>query len=158
MLKTEQHTLIQTKQERLRGIYTRHSSKLFGYIYEVVKDHKIAEDYLVKIFQDIAMQPDDRNLEAAENWMFLQRFAKNRLAVFVSSIQTCDPIDQASLKQFSGNRYLEILNEEQKRIFCDVYYHGRTIHEIAVELNQSEDLTRKILKESFAIMRRSGGN
>lgn len=158
MLKTEQNTLVETKQDRLREIYTRHGSKLFGYIYEVVKNQKTAEEYLIKIFQDIAMQPDERNLEAAENWMFLQRFAKNRLAVFVNSIQSCDPVDQASLKQFSGNRYLEILNEEQKRIFCDVYYHGKTIHEIAIALNQTEDLTRKILKESFAIMRKRGGN
>ena len=158
MLKTEQNTLVETKQERLREIYVRHGSKLFGYIYEVVKNQKTAEEYLIKIFQDIAMQPDDRNLEAAENWMFLQRFAKNRLAVFVDSIQSCDPVDQVSLKQFSGNRYLEILNEEQKRIFCDVYYHGKTIHEIAKALNQPEDLTRKVLKESFAIMRKRSGN
>ena len=158
MLKTEQHILTQTKQERLRGIYNRHGSKLFGYIYEVVKDQKLAEDYLVKVFQDIALQPDERNIEAAENWMFLQRFAKNRLAVFVSSMNDCSTDDQTAVMRYSGNKLLSNLNPEQQKVFCDVYYHSRTIQEIASELNQTEDLTRRTLKEAFAIIRRSGGN
>ena len=158
MLKTEQHTLTETKQDRLRGIYNRHGSKLFGYIFEVVKDQKIAEEYLVKVFQDIALQPDGRNFEAAESWMFLQRFAKNRLAIFVSAMKACSAEDQIELQQFSENRYLNDLTESQRKVFCEVYYHSRTIHEIAVELNQTEELTRKTLKEAFVIMRRSAGN
>ena len=46
------------------------------------------------------------------------------------------------------------MGEEQKRVFCYVYYQGKTISQLAVEFGKSEESIRKALKEAFAIIKK----
>ncbi|WP_371416343.1 sigma factor-like helix-turn-helix DNA-binding protein [Pedobacter sp. L105] len=57
-----------------------------------------------------------------------------------------------------GSKCVEQLTDDQKKVFYDVYYRGRTIAVISAELNETEDLIRKTLKEAFTIMKKNGEN
>ncbi|MDO7742605.1 MAG: hypothetical protein MUP99_02495, partial [Pedobacter sp.] len=60
--------------------------------------------------------------------------------------------------QHSRGAYFGQLTKEQKHIFSEVYYYGKTIAAISIDLDKTEDSIRKTLKEAFAIMRKSGEN
>jgi hypothetical protein len=47
---------------------------------------------------------------------------------------------------------------EQLHVFCGLHYHGKNTITLAAELGKSEDDIRKILKESFTLIRNSHGH
>lgn len=158
MLKVDRKVFIENKPESLESLYQRHGGMLLGYIFEVVQDRKLAEKYLVELFCELSQQFDQMNWNGTNSWCQLQRFAKDRLAALHAEKKYFEPAAVTGLVHSSCNKYLEQLNPEQRRVFCDVYYHGKMIPVISRELNKTEDSIRKTLKEAFAIMRRSGEN
>jgi len=46
------------------------------------------------------------------------------------------------------------MSDEQKLVFCYVYYKGKTTAQLAAELDRSEESIRKALKEAFAIIKK----
>lgn len=158
MLKIDQKAFIENKPESLESLYQRHGGMLLGYIFEVVKDRKLAEEYLVEMFCELSQQFDQMDWNGTNSWCQLQRFAKRRLALLNANARYFEPPAVPGLVHSSCNKYLEQLSLEQKQVFCDVYYHGKMIPVISRELNKTEDSIRKTLKEAFAIMRRSGEN
>lgn len=158
MLEINQQALIENKPESLRNLYDRHGGMLLGYIFGIVKDRKLAEEYLVQLFCDLSQHFNEIKWDGTSNWCLLQRFAKEKLSGFIHTARECEaPAGDDLIKHSHGNKYLEQLTDEQQLVFCDVYYHGKTIAAISIELNKTEDLIRKILKEAFAIIRRKGG-
>lgn len=157
MLETTPHPLTEHQPESIRGLYDRHAGMLLGYIFEVVKDRKLAEEYLIKVFCDLSIQINDVSRTGITGWPQLQKFAREKLLSLPDgpryiSLNTGLKISDAP------NSYLSQLTEEQRQVFCDVYYNGKTIAEISGTLNKTEDLTRKTLKEAFAIMRKGSEN
>lgn len=157
MLETTPQSLAEHKPESIRSLYDRHAGMLLGYIFEVVKDRKLAEEYLVKVFCDLSIQFNDVNWNGVSAWPRLQKFTREKLW------SSADIPGYASLGSGvkipgSPDHDLKQLSEEQRQVFCDVYYHGKTIAAIAETLNKTEDLTRKTLKEAFAIMRKGSEN
>jgi len=53
------------------------------------------------------------------------------------------------------NKFLKLMNREQKEVFCGIYHSGTTISKLAAELNTNEAFIRKTLKEAFAIIKRT---
>lgn len=147
--------MIENNQATVRSLYDRHAGMLLGYIFEIVKDRKLAEEYLVKIFCEISQHLNELNWDGTNNWCQLQRFAQRKLSqlthteVFVEGTGIANGLD---------NKYTEHFTAEQHLVFHDVYYHGKSIEVISKELNKPEDSIRKTLKEAFAIMRRSCEN
>jgi hypothetical protein len=157
MLKTDQRTLTDNVPAGVRSLYDRHANMLLGYIFEVVKDRKLAEEYMVKIFCDISLHFNTINWNGTSSWCQLQRFAKGKLSGFNATVKLGDTQGSA-MSVNRKHKYFSLLTDLQERIFCDVYYHGKTIEVIANELNQTEDLIRRSLKEAFAIMRKNSEN
>ncbi len=159
MLKTEPQALIETKRASVRMLYDRHASMLLGYIFEIVKDRKLAEEYLVKIFCDISQEFNEINWDGANSWCRLQRFAQNKLG-HLPDFNKSDKEAMVSGPEGYGvhNKYPDHFTAEQKHIFYGVYYYGKSIAAISEELNKTEDSIRKTLKEAFAIMRESCEN
>lgn len=157
MLETTPQSLTEHKPQSIRSLYDRHGGMLLGYIFEVVKDRKLAEEYLIKVFCDLSVQFNDVSHTDISGWPQLQKFTREKL---LSSGERSKFVGLNSGLKTSGapNHYLEQLNEEQRQVFCDVYYHGKTITDISKTLNLTEDLTRKALKEAFAIMRKGSEN
>jgi hypothetical protein len=148
--------LLQTKATTIRSLYDVYAGMLMGYIFEIVKDKTMAEDYLVKTFSSVNKQFNEINW-SDNNWCLLQRFAKNELAEFNKALKDCDPPANTAAPN-SPNKYLNQMTNEQKHIFCSFYYNKRTAAELSEELNKPEKLIRELLKEAFAIIKRSHDN
>jgi hypothetical protein len=159
MLKTTREVLIDSNAENIRSLYDRHAGMLLGYIIEIVRDRKLAEEWLIKLFCELSIHFNEINWESTSSWCQLQRFAKNRLAEFIAVNRQLDGNGIPGLSMHNeGNKYLERLTDEQKVVFCDVYYNGKSTAAISIELNKPEDVIRKTLKEAFAIMRKGVEN
>lgn len=159
MLEMNQKALIGNKPENVRSLYDRHAGMLLGYIFGVVKDRKLADKYLVQLFCDLSQHFHEIDWESNNNWCLLQRFAKEKLAAFTFADKVNETQETADLNMHdSGNKYLAKLTDEQKLVFCEVYYRGKTVAAISEELKKTEDLIRKTLKEAFAIIRKGGEN
>ncbi|NQX40016.1 Sigma-70, region 4 [Pedobacter steynii] len=157
MLETTPHSLTEHQPESIRSLYDRHAGMLLGYIFEVVKDRKLAEEYLIKVFCDLSIRYNDVNRTGISGWPQLQKFAREKLLSLPDSPRYVSLNAGVKISD-SPNSYLRQLTEEQRQVFCDVYYNGRTIADISITLNKTEDLTRKTLKEAFAIMRKGSEN
>jgi hypothetical protein len=120
---------------------------LFGYIYEIVKDTNLAEQLLVSFYITIKDHLHELNADSANTWCQLQRMLKTHLSASEK------PIERDVMISHSGNKYLGMMNNEQKYVFYHVYYHGRSTAELSTILNRPEELVKKDLKEAFAILR-----
>ncbi|WP_442588912.1 hypothetical protein ACSBL2_23030 [Pedobacter sp. AW31-3R] len=157
MLKIDRQTSIQKQPVTIHSLYESYGGMLLGYIFEIVKDRKVADECLVKIFSDVALHFATMDWDNGSNWMKLQRFAKERLSTFMDNPTQIESSAAGIVKQAS-NEYFERLNDAQKTVFCNVYYKNKKIDEISIELNKQEDSIRKTLKEAFAIMRNDSEN
>ncbi|WP_068399059.1 RNA polymerase sigma factor [Pedobacter cryoconitis] len=162
MRETESLTLVANKQASIRSLYDKHASMLLGYIFEIVKNQKLAEEYLVKVFCDIAQHFNEIDWDETNNWCQLKRFAQNKLNQLTDSGRMASDLKDMGL-QVSGSheshtRFPDYFTEEQHHIFYSVYYYGKSVETISKELNKEEESIRKTLKEAFAIMRKSCEN
>jgi hypothetical protein len=144
MLKIEE-TL--TPNMQLRAVYNNYADMLYGHILEVVKDHKIAETYFLEIFTSISKELCLGNIKEINTWSQLLKYARAALSTF--TIATSPRSAQLSLN---------LLNEEQRKIFSDTYYYGKTVDVLAIELNQPVDFIKRSLREAFIIIRKGSGN
>ncbi|MBC8987965.1 sigma-70 family RNA polymerase sigma factor [Pedobacter sp. N36a] len=157
MPKSTSQVIIDHPSHSIRYLYDQHAGMLLGYIFEVVKDRKLAEDYLVKIFSALSLRDVVLDQEQVNTWCSLLKFAKAKLQLFqaVNPYETA-PVHTGVTFASSANTYLDRLNELQRSVFCGVYHHGKTISALSTALNTTEDLTRKTLKEALLMMRSDG--
>jgi DNA-directed RNA polymerase specialized sigma24 family protein len=159
MLEINEQAFLENKPEGLRRLYDQHAGTLLGFLFGVLKDRKLAEEYLVQLFSELSGQYKELSWDGDNSWGQLQKFAKDKLAKFNAAATDCEPGTKSGLKEFEHkNKYIDRLTDDQKFVFCEVYYHGKTIIELSDRLNKTEDLIRKTLKEAFAIIRKSGEN
>jgi DNA-directed RNA polymerase specialized sigma24 family protein len=159
MLEINKQALFENKPEGLRRLYDQHAATLLGFLVGVLKDHKLAEEYLIQLFSELAAQYKEMSWNESNSWGQLQKFAKDKLSKLNAAATDCEPGAVSGLKEFEHkNKYIDRLTDDQKFVFCEVYYHGKTIIELSDRLNKTEDLIRKTLKEAFAIIRKSGEN
>ena len=149
MLKIQQEANLTSRSSDIKFIYNKYSGMLLGYITEIVKDHKQAEEYLIKVFLEVAKAQYNGDLQGFTSWNQLRRFALNILPVSKSL---------ANDEQTAGLTLLNKLSDSQQQIFQAVYYQGISTAAIAAHLNQPEDFIRKTLKEAFNIMRANREN
>ena len=79
MLETTPQSLTEHQPESIRSLYDRHAGMLLGYIFEVVKDLKLAGEYLIKVFCDLSIRFKDVNPTGISGWPQLQQFAREKL-------------------------------------------------------------------------------
>ncbi|MBB2149247.1 hypothetical protein [Pedobacter gandavensis] len=157
MLESTSQVTIDHQTHSIHYLYDRHAGKLLGFIFEVVKDRKLAEDYLVKIFSALSLQHNQQGEEGIHTWCQLLKFAKTKLQQLPVEHRGMEAYDRSAMTvMHPSNTYLDRLTEMQRMVFCEVYHHGKTISALSIALNTTEDLTRKTLKEAFLIMRSNG--
>lgn len=156
MLKTERQVLAESGTESIRSLYNKYAGMLLGYIFEIVKDRKLAEECLLQIFCELSEEFGDENAEGPQNWSQLQRFAMRKLKV-LTAVPRMGVAEGLAMRN-SDDQQLAKFSAEQKRVFVDIYYHGKAVVILAAELNRTEEFIRKTLKEAFAILRKSGEN
>lgn len=144
--------ILRSKRISIHNLYDAYAGMLLGYIFEVVKDRQIAEDYLVKTFSRVAENFNQTNWTEINAWSKLLHTAKNELAAFYKVAEAGEtPVGTLP------NLYLDRMTEEQKLIFCNIYYSKKTTTQIAKEVNKPEVEVKQSLKEAFAVIRRSNG-
>jgi hypothetical protein len=105
---------------------------------------------MVSVFKGAYDQYND--IYSAENtWCRLQQLAKIKLADFFATIKDCDTHVLPDLNNKSN--IINLMDDEQRNVFCAIYYHGKNTADLAKQLNKSELIIRKTLKEAFAIIR-----
>jgi hypothetical protein len=72
----------------LHSLYNNYGAMLLGYLFEIVKDQDIAEKYLVEIFEEIAVEPDQYYLNGSAFGQ-LQNLARKKLAPFYRTVEYC---------------------------------------------------------------------
>jgi tRNA(Met) C34 N-acetyltransferase TmcA len=159
MLEINQEALVANRAASIRCLYEKYGGMLLGYILEIVKDQKQAEQYLVQVFCDISLQYDEIDWAGTNRWIQLQRFARAKLSLFTHAATERLPVTRTGLPEHgSRNQIFDQLSDEQQQVFYAIYYQGKTISTISTELNRTEGSIRKALKEAFSIMRKSGEN
>lgn len=144
----------------LRNLYDNYGAKLLGYLIEVVQDRHIAEQYLIEVFNEIAKKPADYNANGLSTLSQLQMLARKKLQPYYQTIRDCEPQQQqkAYTAAIPQNKYLSQMTPEQQHVFCGLHYHGKSTAMLAAELGKPENDIRKILKESFTLIRTSNGH
>jgi hypothetical protein len=138
-------------QQSILDIYNKYAGMLLGYILKIVKDHKVAEKYMIDVFRRLAAG-DLKQYNSENTWRQLQLITRMVLADFTHAIEDCE--DYATL--YAGNnRLIDRMDADQKNIFCAVYYHGKNTVDLAVQFNRPEDEIRKTLREAFATIRQN---
>ncbi|SDS85280.1 Sigma-70, region 4 [Mucilaginibacter mallensis] len=153
-MKTEKQISINLYQYNVRELYDRYSGMLFGYIYEIVKDNKLAEQHLINIYNFIPDHINELADEGTNTWGQLQQLAKKYLEYSIGTIHSSQ-FNGADLSKYNGrNRFLGLMTHEQRHVFYNAYYCGKTIAELSEELNKSEEMIRMALKEAFIIIKK----
>jgi len=157
MLKIEE-MLTANNSRQLQELYNNYGGMLFGYIFEVVKDRQLAETYLLKVFANISKRIELQNHEEINSWAQVFRYTKHQLGSFSNPTEDGPANQSETIKYKELHPCLTRLNDEERKIFCDSYYYGKTIDAISTELNQSEALIRKTLRQAFITIRTDSGN
>lgn len=128
---------------------------LLGYLLEVVKEKSVAEQYLIDIFNELQFDRIQAITKQGVNtFCQLQSIARKKLACFVNTVDDCADKQVKAIKPaITGNNFVARMAPEQQHVFCGMHYHGKSTATLAAELNKPEDAIRRILKESFTIIR-----
>lgn len=139
--------------KNIRWFYDQYACMLLGYINGIVQDPQESEDHLVAIFtsfaKDVVVLPERNKLNI---WLELRQYAQSKLTLYTAKDH------RLNLNQSVNNGRLDLLDELQKRIFCAVYYHGKSIQYLAATIGCDESEIRNQLKLSIDKMRRASGN
>ncbi|OOQ59200.1 hypothetical protein BC343_28990 [Mucilaginibacter pedocola] len=137
------------------GLYNSYSSMLLGYLLEALKDKQAAEQYLVEIFSQLEFTDIQAITKPGVNtYCQLQMIARKKLSAFLATVDDCaEPAKTSQPRVISGNKFIDMMSHEQQTVFCGVHYHGKSINALSAELEKPEAEIKRILKESFTIIR-----
>lgn len=129
---------------------------LLGYLFEALKNKVVAEQYLVDIFNELQFSDIQAISKPGVNtFSQLQMMARKKLTSFSRAADECADAD-GKLKDLViiGNKFIDLMSAEQQMVFCGVHYHGKTTTGLAAQLSKPEEEIKRILKESFIIIRK----
>lgn len=138
-----------------RTLYDEYAPLLLGYIQEVVKDKKLAEQYLIAVFNEVPEHLHELLQPGTNVFLGLQLLTRTILANFFKTIPVCTALDDKRYLPNRPNKFLTGMTGEQQLIFCSIHYHGKSIPVLAAELNMAEADIKKILQQAFAAIRRA---
>lgn len=139
----------------IRAIYDEYAGLLLGYIYEVVKDKDLAEQYLASVFNELPQHLPEVVQPGGNVYHRLQLLTRKTMADFFATLHVCkSPYNSSMYLPAKPNKFLSRMTEEQQLIFCSVHYHGKSISVLAAELNKPEEEIKKTLQQAFAAIRK----
>lgn len=157
MLKTEERSLPQS-QDHVRQLYQRYSALLLGYICEIVPDQKKSEEYLVAILSRFAVEFKEDLSSGKVTWLKLLCYGRNLLPQLMQSTNNRLNVSEGQSSKNYNHSKLKMLSNLEKEVFCEIYYHGKSISDLAQRLQESEEVIRNHFKLSFDKIRSARGN
>lgn len=144
----------QYKVQAIQALYERYAGMLLGYIFDVVKDEKLAEQYLAETFSSIPFQANEFFTSDGNEYCKLQLLARKTLSSFLKASNEGDESDMP----LRPNSFTKLMTAGQRRVFCGLYYCGKTTADLAAELDITPTEVRRLLKEAFTIVRNNSGD
>ena len=132
----------------IRWFYNKYAAMLLGYINGVIQDHQKSEEQLALILKSFAREFNVQENNNLNMWFQLRQYAQNKLSDF--SVKADQPTQKS--------KNLDLLNDQEKLIFCAVYYHGKSISYLGAQVAKDESEIRNLLKLSIDKIRRARGN
>jgi hypothetical protein len=152
---TQQIALTNASQTT-RAIYDEYAGMLLGYIYEVVNDKNIAEQYLVSVFNELPQHLHDIAQPGINVYHRLQLLARKVLAGYFETIPAClISVNSNDHLPVRPNKFLDRMTKEQQIVFCNIHYSGKSVSQLATEFNKPEEEVKKLLQQAFAAIRRA---
>jgi DNA-directed RNA polymerase specialized sigma24 family protein len=145
--------LARSKSEALRSLYNSYAAKLLGYIFEVVQNKQVAEQYLAAVFNDVPNEIEELSKAGVNVLCRLQIIARRKLADFFKTLDNETDRKTGQNMPWVNNGYIAQMTPLQQQVFLGAYYQCKTTSHIAKELNKTEEEVRKTLKECFTIIR-----
>jgi hypothetical protein len=138
----------------IRWIYNKYSAMLLGYIQGTLKNQHHSEKQLVKIFSSYMKEHSDYDVEKL-TWLHLRQYAQKHL----SQLNLKPQDSEVSITSaHPNNKVLELLNEAERRVFSEIYYHRKSINYLSGILSLPENEVRGLLKSSLDKIRNAHGN
>ncbi|WP_183557120.1 sigma-70 family RNA polymerase sigma factor [Mucilaginibacter sp. SP1R1] len=138
----------------VQNLYEQYAAMLLGYIFEVVKNRTVAEQYLTAVFKEVPSQIDEFLKKDVSPFCLLQIMTRRQLTDFFRSQDTnYDQQPKSDKVSTVENKFIRQMSPEQQLVFSGAYWQGKTITRLATELNKPEEAIRKILKDCFTIIR-----
>lgn len=150
--------MAQSKSAAIRNLYNNYAAKLFGYIFEVVQNKPVAEQYLVAVFNDVPNEIEELSKVGVNALYRLQIMARQKLATFFETLDNDTDRKAWQNMPWVNNKHVALMTPLQQQVFCGVYYQCKKTLHIAAEQNKTEDEIRKTLKECFTIIRNRSNN
>ncbi|MBK0377713.1 hypothetical protein [Mucilaginibacter segetis] len=138
-------------------LYKGYADMLLGYIFEVVKNQEMAEQYLADLFNELTFSDiQEMTMPEVNTYCRLQDIARRKLMSFFNSVDDCgQKLHTNNGTVIRKNRFIDLMDAQQQHVFCGIHYNGKSISVLAHELNTCEADIKKILKESFTIIRKN---
>ena len=153
-MKKDTQILLKQTSYGIGELYDRYAGMLLGYIYDIVKDNELAEQHLVTFYSSLPAEYKKAIPNGENTWFHLQRLVKKQLSGFNNDAKNDYLPKEIDLVTYNNrNKFLKLMGHEQKEVFCGIYHYGKTIDQLAIELNTNEASIRKILKEAFTIIK-----
>ncbi len=142
---------LEKNEHALRTIFNKYGSALLGYIVGMINDHAKAENYLVEIFRVISRFADELIRPGVNTWLRLQQLTKNFL--YKSNPPALSGADTKFVASGHSNKFLNLLTNDQKHVFCNIYYGHKSIQALAQEMCKGDDYIKRCLREALSVMR-----
>jgi len=143
MLKIHQESDLTETATHVRLIYNKYSGMLLGFISQIINDRAKAEAQMISIFCELAKASyKERSSPNIGSWNELRTFALNYLPAHTIQLEIAADLPAQ-----------EQLSQLQHQVFNLAYYQKKSLCDIAKQLNQTEELIRKTLKEAFTVMK-----
>ncbi|RBQ06304.1 hypothetical protein [Pedobacter miscanthi] len=136
----------------IRWFYNQYASMLLGYINGIVQDHQKSEEHLVTILSSFVKEVILQEKSKLNIWMELRQYTQGKLKLFTAKEHHLKSTGTTN----KGN--LDLLDDLQRKVFCAVYYHGKSISYLAETMHNNETEIRNQLKLAIDKMRRASGN
>lgn len=145
-----------TNNAATQALYDEYAGVLLGYIYEVVKDHAMAEQYLVSVFNELPGHLHEIIQPGLNTYRQLQLLTRKVLANYFETIPVCKTTDpEKNYLPSTTNKFLLGMTKEQQLIFCSIHYQGKSISVLAAEMKKPEEVIKKLLQQAFTAIRRA---
>ena len=154
MIQTEKQHLPKV-QNSIRWLYQKYSPLLLGYISGSISDPRKSEKFLVQILSRFAIDYQQEIITDQVNWLQLLQYTRNALSE--QNRPQSALITNHQYKEFNYSK-LQSLSDREKEIFCAIYYHGKSIGELAMSMEENEHSIRSQFKLSLDKIRSTREN
>ncbi|WP_158994998.1 hypothetical protein [Mucilaginibacter sp. L196] len=155
-MKKDTQILLKQTSYGIGELYDKYAGMLLGYIYDIVKDNELAEQHLVTFYSGLPEDYKNTISNGGNTWCHLQRLVKKQLSDYNNDAKKDYQPKEIDLVTYNNrNKFLKLMTQEQKEVFCGIYHYGKTINQLAIERNTNESFIRKALKEAFFIIKKA---